>query len=193
MEGGRRMTAHSGAAVDAQTSIVARMSWLDRFLPVWIAGPTLAWVTPSEMPGDESGLIFVRLARCIALVPVWNVLAGRTSKPVTPSQSPKPCYSATPSVPVGGSPLSTNRAACVSAPNVVTSATLARRAFSTSAVLQLPRRIHTTLGGNPCKKLRWRKSSSLVTIANPSLCAWYQTVSSSAAESPDSRTWAEFG
>lgn len=30
------MTAHSGAAADSQTSIVARMSWLDRFLPVWI-------------------------------------------------------------------------------------------------------------------------------------------------------------
>jgi NAD(P)-dependent dehydrogenase (short-subunit alcohol dehydrogenase family) len=43
------------------------------------------------------------------------------------------------------------------------------------------------------RKLRWRKSSSSVAIANPPAIACSQTASSSAAWSPTSRTWAEPG
>ncbi len=37
----------------------------------------------------------------------------------------------------------------------------------TSIVVQFPRWIQITLGGNPDTKLIWRKSASLVTIRNP--------------------------
>lgn len=75
----------------------------------------------------------------------------------------------------------TRSAAAGSASNARTSAGRARRTASTSSVVQFPRRTQITFGGAPRTKPRWRRSSSLVTIANPPSAAWRQTASSSAA------------
>jgi ACR3 family arsenite transporter len=46
----------------------------------WLVGPavmfTLAWVFLANEPGFRTGLIITGLARCIAMVLIWNMLAG---------------------------------------------------------------------------------------------------------------------
>ena len=95
-------TTHSPPAVD--THVVARLSTVDRFLPLWIglamaAGLLLGRLIPGlaggldavsihgtslpialglllpDLPAYRTGVILVGLARCIAMVLIWNDLA----------------------------------------------------------------------------------------------------------------------
>lgn len=46
----------------------------------WVVAPlvmlALAWATLPDLPGYRTGVIMVGIARCIAMVMVWNQLAG---------------------------------------------------------------------------------------------------------------------
>ncbi|HEX7942343.1 MAG TPA: ACR3 family arsenite efflux transporter [Gemmatimonadaceae bacterium] len=67
----------------AQVSIVRRLSTLDRFgtslFLDWVLGPivmvALAWAFLPDLPAYRNGLVLIGLARCIAMVLIWNSLA----------------------------------------------------------------------------------------------------------------------
>lgn len=74
--------------LDGEAAVVGKLSTLDRFLPVWIVAAmvlnwvlapafmfALAWIFIPDLPEYRTGLIIVGLARCIAMVMIWNDLA----------------------------------------------------------------------------------------------------------------------
>lgn len=58
----------------------AASNFLVSFLLNWILGPALmtglAWACLPDLPAFRSGVIMVGLARCIAMVLIWNQVGG---------------------------------------------------------------------------------------------------------------------
>jgi len=64
-------------------TLLSRKLWIHLSISVvlnWIIGPfvmlALAWATLPDLPTYRTGVIMVGIARCIAMVMVWNGLAG---------------------------------------------------------------------------------------------------------------------
>ncbi|SAL97172.1 hypothetical protein [Absidia glauca] len=65
-------------------SILAdRAVWVQMMISIvlnWVIGPIvmtgLAWATLPDLPGFRTGVVMVGLARCIAMVMIWNQLSG---------------------------------------------------------------------------------------------------------------------
>ncbi|KAI7889664.1 arsenical-resistance protein [Mucor mucedo] len=60
-----------------------RRVWIQILISIiinWIIGPivmtALAWATLFDLPGFRTGVVMVGLARCIAMVLIWNTLSG---------------------------------------------------------------------------------------------------------------------
>ncbi|KAI9364779.1 arsenical-resistance protein [Pilaira anomala] len=60
-----------------------RKVWFQIFISLiinWIIGPivmtALAWATLFDLPGFRTGVVMVGIARCIAMVLIWNTLSG---------------------------------------------------------------------------------------------------------------------
>lgn len=63
--------------------LLSRKLWIHlsiSFVLNWIIGPlimlALAWATLPDLPTYRTGVIMVGMARCIAMVMIWNGLAG---------------------------------------------------------------------------------------------------------------------
>ena len=64
-------------------TFLSRKLWIHLFISLalnWIVGPfvmlALAWATLPDLPTYRTGVIMVGIARCIAMVMIWNGLAG---------------------------------------------------------------------------------------------------------------------
>ncbi|KAI9313195.1 arsenical-resistance protein [Dichotomocladium elegans] len=65
------------------TILTTRRVWIQIGISIfinWVIGPivmtALAWATLPDLPGFRTGVVMVGLARCIAMVLIWNHLAG---------------------------------------------------------------------------------------------------------------------